>query len=447
MTPPATQKNPGAPTGKRFTGVQFDAKCLDNRDPAQILDEILEAVPLTALMVFHGNRIRRGPHYQGASHLRHPVTNLDPQGRDAIDRLENPARERGVSLILGAGEDTWGYNHDYPGYSAIAMVDCYGRTNRQSCVNNPHWRDFQLTSLEDLIREHPALDGIMFMHERVGPLSAVFFPGDWQGGRNPWCFCAHCRRKGLDRGIDPDRAATGYQKLLDLFAPGAPKPADGFFISFWRLLMRHPEILAWDQLQWDALHDFRAAMAGAVRVVNPKATVGFHFQHATCLGQPFWRAGDDPARVIQYADWVKPSVYPGCSGTRYSGALNAIHSSLLADLPRQTAHEFLSAIFLRSPAIGADRLATDEQTHTAFPAAWVRDEVKRLVRGCAPKPLYAGLGIGIPGGEKADTPELVAEWTEACFEGGAHGILLSRHFSEMTPPLLKAAGAVIRAHA
>ena len=433
-----------------FVGIQLDGHVLDGRDAAEVIDEIQALTPLNAIMLFHGDRMRRSADHSAGTPFRHPIQGLDDDGRDLLDRLQAPAQKRGVQLILGIGEDRWGYHPAYHGYTSIAMVDCFGRTNRQSCVNHPVWRAFQLASIEDIVREHPFLFGVMFMHERVGPLSAVFYPGEWQGGRNPWCFCEHCDRKGRDRGIDPERAKAGYKALLRLFDDGAARPSDGWFISFWRLISRYSEILAWDQFQWDSLQDFRAAMAGAARVAATAAgskttfSVGFHFQHATLLGQMFWRAMDDPQRVIEYADWVKPSVYPGCCGTRYSNSLNAIHKTLLADFPKDEAHGFISRLFLRDPAIGADRVRSGENKHSAFPPAWVRGEVERLVKSCAPKPLYAGLGIGIPGGEKAETPRQVAAWTEACFDGGAHGILLSRHYSEMKPPLLRAAGAVIR---
>ncbi len=427
-----------------FAGIQVCGETFDHQDAGEVLDAIQRFVPLNALVLFQHHRLRRGADHHGGTPFRHPQINLDAQGRGVLDRLAEPARARGVALILGVGDDPWGYHEAYHGYTTIAMVDCFGRTNRQSCVNNPVWHTFQLASMEDVVREHPYLGGIMFMHERVGPLSSVFFPGAWQGGRNPWCFCEHCLRKGRARGIDPERARAGYRALLRLFDEGAPAPADGWFISFWRLLCTYPEILAWEQLQWDSLQDFRAAMAGVVRVLQPAIHVGFHFQHATLTGQLFWRAAEDPARIIEYADWVKPSVYPGCSGSRYGKMLTAMQRSLLADLPREAAHAFISGVFLRDAAIGAERLDSPEDAHSAFPPAWVRAEVARLVRVCHPKPLYAGLGIGIPGGERAETPADVTAWAEACYDGGAHGMLLSRHYHEMNPDLLAAAGAVIR---
>jgi hypothetical protein len=70
-------------------------------------------------------------------------------------------------------------------------------------------------------------------------------------------------------------------------------------------------------------------------------------------------------------------------------------------------------------------------------------EIARVARTCQPKPVIAGLGIGVPGGEEAETVEGVTAWTEACYDGGAAGILLSRHYHEMRPEFLRAAGEVI----
>ncbi|MFW6287026.1 MAG: hypothetical protein ACOC29_03695, partial [Candidatus Sumerlaeota bacterium] len=372
---------------KNFTGIQIDAWAVEERDPAELLDELLGCFPMNAALVLTHGHLRQTEHHRGGTYLSQPESHLDSQGRDYLDRLNKPAEERGVEIILGAGEQSWGYNDKYPGYTPIAMVDCYGRTNRQSCVNNPTWKAFQLATIEDNVREHPFLSGIMFMHERVGPMSAVFFAGAWQGGRNPWCFCDYCRAKGHERGIDIERAKTGYKKLLAMFDEGAEKPNDGCFISYMRLLGQYPEILAWNQLMWDSMQDFRAAIAGAVRVINPDLHVGFHFQNATLTGQIFWRAFEDPERVIEYADWVKPSVYPAVSGQRYRGALKNINKSLLGDMTLEEAHAFISRVFLRSPEVAAEQAQEGFDKQTAFPASWVESEVRRLKKSCAPKPL------------------------------------------------------------
>jgi hypothetical protein len=429
-----------------FVGIQISATCFDDTEPAALFDTIQGLVPLNTAMVFHGDRLRRGPNHHGGTPFRHLVVGLDEEGRGIMDRLQEPAEERGIRLVLGIGEDRWGYHDAYPGYTTIGMVDCHGRTHRQSCVNNPLWRRFQVAGIEDAVREHPFLFGMMFMHERSGPLSAAFFRAGYGDGRVGYCFCEHCCRLGRERGLDPARAREGYRQL-DMLVESAvaddPAPADGWFISFWRLLERYHEIMGWDQLWWDCIHDYRAAVSGAARSVRRDIQIGYHFQHATLMNHFLWRAGDDPQRIVHYADWVKPSVYPGCSGTRSRGALRRVHDVLLRDMPLSVANEFLSWIMGHDPAMFPDPTAEGE---VAWGADWVKQEVGRLKRACRRRPLYAGLGIGVPGGTGAETPDSVTAWAEACYAGGADGILLSRHYREMRPELLEAAGQVIRDH-
>lgn len=433
---------------RSFVGMQIRARSFDGRDAGSVFDDIQALVPLNVAMIFHGDQVRRGPDHGGGTPFRHPVENLDDQGHGILDRLRVPASERDISLVLGMGEDRWGYYEAYHGYCNIAMVDCYGRVHRQSCVNNPEWRRFQLAGIEDVVREHPYMDGLMFMHERSGPLSAAFFDAGYGDGRVGYCFCEHCCRLGAQRGIDPQRAREGYRqldRLVNRAEAGEPAPADGWFISFWRLLQRYHEIMAWDQLFWDSLHDYRAAVVGTAKMVRREVHVGYHFQHATLLMHFPWRAGDDPSRVIEYADWVKPSVYPGCSGVRSRNQLRRVHATLLRDLPESLAHEFVCWIMGHDPATLPDPASFEEQA--AWGPDWVEREVRRLVTACSPKPLYAGLGIGVPGGAEADTPEHVAACTQACYDAGARGVLLSRHYDEMRPELLRAAGDVIGRYA
>jgi hypothetical protein len=237
-------------------------------------------------------------------------------------------------------------------------------------------------------------------------------------------------------------------KVVQRATTGEARPTDGWFITIWRLLARYPEILAWDQLWWDSVHDYRAAVAGAARVAQRKIfqpldfQVGYHFQHMASLTHFLWKAGDDPARVIEYADWVKPSVYPGCSGHRARNSIDRLHQVLLRDLPKPLAREFVSWIMGRDPATEPDLINTSGEC--AFGPGWVKDEVARIVSACAPRPVHADLGIGIPAGTSVETPDMIAACTEACFEGGAQGILLSRGYLEMKPELLQAAGDVIR---
>ena len=54
----------------------------------------------------------------------------------------------------------------------------------------------------------------------------------------------------MSRGLDVTRAIEGYTKLASLVRNSrmASRPTDGYFVSYWRLLVKYPEILAWEKL-------------------------------------------------------------------------------------------------------------------------------------------------------------------------------------------------------
>jgi hypothetical protein len=60
--------------------------------------------------------------------------------------------------------------------------------------------------------------------------------------------------------------------------------------------------------------------------------------------------------------------------------------------------------------------------------------------------IWPGIDIDIPTGaaEKKTQPEDVYGAVAAAFEGGAHGVLLSRKYSEMRLANLRAAGRALR---
>jgi DhnA family fructose-bisphosphate aldolase class Ia len=111
-------------------------------------------------------------------------------------------------------------------------------------------------------------------------------------------------------------------------------------------------------------------------------------------------------------------------------------------MPKSVARDFLSWIMLRDPATEPD-IINDQTSQGAFGPEWVKTEIGRLTKG-QKRPVVAGLGIGVPGGEEAETPELITQCTEACFQAGGKGILFSREYTEMAPELVKAAGDVVR---
>jgi hypothetical protein len=64
----------------------------------------------------------------------------------------------------------------------------------------------------------------------------------------------------------------------------------------------------------------------------------------------------------------------------------------------------------------------------------------------APTKIWPGVDIDVPvpEGESVCTPEGVKAAVKAVFQGGGHGILLSRNYVEMKPEHLSAAGDGLR---
>ena len=71
----------------------------------------------------------------------------------------------------------------------------------------------------------------------------------------------------------------------------------------------------------------------------------------------------------------------------------------------------------------------------------------RAVAGAGPTTkIWPGIDVDIPTAatSKKSQPEDVYEAVKAAFEGGAHGVLLSRKYSEMRLDNIRAAGRAVR---
>ena len=101
--------------------------------------------------------------------------------------------------------------------------------------------------MEDYARSYE-IDGIMWGSERQGALCNGL--GANHGDRpidpgNVTCFCEFCQRKAKERGINVERARQGFLGLEKFVraARGGKRPVDGYYVQFWRLLLRYPELL------------------------------------------------------------------------------------------------------------------------------------------------------------------------------------------------------------
>jgi len=127
-----------------------------------------------------------------------------------------------------------------------------GQESTHALFSHPEVQAFWPALTEDYVRSYP-IDGVMWGSERQGPFGNAI--GAVHGGTatNPFevaCFCDYCRQEAKSRGIDVQRAIEGYERLAALVRNGraAARPSDGYFVSYWRLLVQYPEILAWEKL-------------------------------------------------------------------------------------------------------------------------------------------------------------------------------------------------------
>jgi hypothetical protein len=320
----------------------------------------------------------------------------------------------------------------------------HGKPAARVCYRNPNTMNFWLGLTEDFLRSYP-LDGLMFGSERQGPLNAAI-GASHGGGAAPGtvgCFCPHCLEAAKKEGINAERARQGFL-ALERWVGGlksGQRPVDGAFVTFWRVLVEYPEVLAWER-QWnEGLRDTYRAMYRKAHEVAPTKPMGWHIWHTNSFA-PFYRAEQDYAAMSGYSDFLKVVMYHNCGGPRMATYIRNINATLFADLTPEQTTEVTYRIQQYGGEAPLDKLAT-----AGLSADYVMRETRRAVAGAGGKiKIWPGIDIDIPTGEKEkkSTPEDVYQAVRAAVQGGADGILLSRKYSEMRLDNLRAAGRAAR---
>ena len=390
---------------------------------------------------YHGG-IFTTPHpqyYKNTSIL--PQKAPDHQDYDVIGDVLPRARKRGMKVIAWY-EDV--FRNDVPGIDKAFEVDVHGKPAARVCYRNPNTMNFWLGLTEDFLRSYP-LDGLMFGSERQGPLNAAI-GASHGGGAAPGtvgCFCPHCLEAAKKEGINAERARQGFL-ALERWVGGlksGQRPVDGAFVTFWRVLVEYPEVLAWER-QWnEGLRDTYRAMYRKAHEVAPTKPMGWHIWHTNSFA-PFYRAEQDYAAMAGYSDFLKVVMYHNCGGPRMATYIRNINATLFADLTPEQTTEVTYRIQQYGGEAPLDKLAT-----AGLSADYVMRETRRAVAGAGGKiKIWPGIDIDIPTGEKEkkSTPEDVYQAVRAAVQGGADGILLSRKYSEMRLDNLRAAGRAAR---
>ncbi len=395
---------------------------------------------------FHGGNFAT-PHpqfYRGTSIV--PQKAPDHPDYDVIADVLPRARTRGMKTIAWF-EDV--FRKDVPGLDRAFEVDLHGQPAARVCYRNPNTRNFWLGLTEDYLRSYD-IDGLMFGSERQGPLNNAI-GASHGGGPSPstvGCFCPHCLDAAKKEGINADRARKGFQAIEQwiggMKSNGGKPPVDGAFVTFWRILLEYPEVLAWERLWSAGLRDTYRDMYAKAHEIAKDKPIGWHIWHASAFA-PFYRAEQDYARFGEYSDFLKVVVYNNCGGPRMAKYIQNIHSTVFADLtPAQT----LDVTYRIQQYEPNTEASLDQLPTKGLTAAYVHDETRRAVAGSPARvAILPGIDIDIPTGEheKKTQPEDVSQAVRAGFEGGAKGVVLSRKYSEMRLANLRAAGDAIRA--
>ncbi len=465
----ATQGQPN----KRFIAIQLGAVSFVDEGVERTLDILQEKGGVNALMlaVFtyrrgiagrqlpgqplpdHGAQKYDADTFHGGSYAElHPqyydktiLKNLrapDLGNFDLLAAVIPKAKERRIQSYCWL-EDV--YNPRLiPGFEKVGEVDIYGRRTGQACLNNPEVRNFLNSLVEDYVKSFE-VDGVMWGSERQGPLNNAIGSrhGGFNGRAEITCFCEHCREKGRQRGVAVERARQGFIELnkFVLAASKNQRPSDGYFVTFWRLLLNYPEILAWEKLWTDSQQEIYGEIYGTVKGINNKIQVGWHIWHNNSFS-PFFRAEQDYSKLRQTSDFLKVVIYNNCGGPRLAQYVRNVHSTIFRDAEPEEALQLHYRIMGYGNEANLDKLPA-----SGLSADYVLRETKRAIEGVRGETaIYPGIDIDIPTdkNEKKTEPSDVKAAVKAAFNAGARGVILSRKYSEMKLANLAAAGEAIK---
>ncbi len=360
---------------------------------------------------------------------------------DVLADVIPKARSRGMRTIAWF-EDV--FRKDLPGVAPMQELNLQGQRVATLSFDSPDYRNWLLGIVENWARSYD-LDGIMWGSERQGPLSNALGASHSHPSLEAVTnFSPETITKARSQGINPGRAKKGYEEL-EKFVTASRKgqrPIDGYYVELWRLMLRYPELLAWEALWTQSLRETQKAIYDKAKSVNPKLGVGWHIWHNNSFN-PIYRAEQDLAEMAPYSDFLKVVMYQNCAGERMLDYINSVGATYFADVPKQELLEFHYRVLDYGPEADMAHLAA-----VGFSPDYVLRETRRAhaaLQGKQTK-LWPGIDIDIPTavGHSKCTPAGTRAVVEAAFQGGADGVILSRKYSEMKLENLRAAGEALK---
>lgn len=389
--------------------------------------------------------VRHHDKYYRDTTLRHvkPDPAWTYSGKEIFADVTQAAHRRGIKIYERMYEPSSKAAGSIENFGSVLEIDIHGEPGHRPCMNNPSYRAWLVGTMRDLFESYD-LDGIQYGAERSGPL------GDWLAwGTVPGCFCSHCMSKARQDGINADTARAGLieiRKYVSALKHGA-QPSDGVLTELLRILMRYPEVLAWERQWAKTTNDLHRLIYQTVKAIRPTAQVGRHVDHQQSSYALLFRAAADYAEMTESNDFIKLILYHDIAGPRVMGKIANLRKHVLRELTEEQGLHLYYSIFGYDPRVepSAENLAAE-----GLSPDYVYRETKRAVDRVEGKSaVYAGIGLDIPkgGGWGTDQwqsdPEDVYLATRKTFEARGQGVVASREYEEITLDSLRAMGRAI----
>jgi len=480
----AAAEAPAAPT-KPMIGFQAEVTYILQYGVARFLDDVQNRASVNTLML-HGNPFEASwagldrnanpagnfatayPQYYGDVKMKpQPLSPGDFNLPDAMEKITAETKKRGVKIIPWMEEDNRA-RPEIKGMDELYEVDLYGRRTSGHpggpCLNNPYFRNLIAGQIEDFIRSYD-VDGLQRGSERQGPMSNAL--GAWHHGAksdpgHTSCFCEYCAAKAAKQGIDFDRVKKAFLALEPYVRNGraGKRPLDGYYVEFWRILLRHPELLVWQTFWSDSMREMQREFSAKAKGIKPGIQVGYHIWQNIAFN-PIYRAEQDYRPYTEFADFLKPVVYDNPAGERMASFVDSLTQNVFGDLSRQQMLDFeysvldlkeksYAQIIGRPEADYQSQLreqpinGTPRGAYERFSSNYVFRETKRAVDGVAGSDTRICAGLGIDVQLKNSTPESVRDAVQAVFKAGASGLVISTSHAAMRPENLSAVGTTLR---
>lgn len=301
------------------------------------VDAVAVAASLYGLREHRGRQIgnRRTVEYDAAVHFRpsrecyantrfRPVVAPWMKSRNPLQRIADEALKQGIRLRAWA---VCCHNNTLVArYPSASCVDVFGDpVSSWLCPSNPDVREYVAALVADLSSNYPVqtieVEAAHFGHggHAHRHVSCGVQPDEAQRTLLGWCFCASCRQRARQNGIDADAVAAKAQALLAGMYRLEPAPTD----SAAALIAADEALLAYHHMRVETVaslvEHLRSRTETRLVVRLPDAAQGLFDtgldpiavrRHSDAISLPLPAPFDQPARQV-FEKTVAASGGPG----------------------------------------------------------------------------------------------------------------------------------------